>query len=95
MALCGVGFGLFQSPNNRTLLTSAPIDRVGGAAGLLGTARLFGQTVGATLVALSFRLRPDDHGAVTPLAVAAAIAGVAAVVSTLRLATPQQRPGRT
>ncbi|WP_252318471.1 MULTISPECIES: hypothetical protein [Symbiopectobacterium] len=24
MALCGAGFGLFQSPNNRLLVTSAP-----------------------------------------------------------------------
>ena len=47
MALCGVGFGLFQSPNNHTILTTAPAHRSGGASGMLGTARLTGQTIGA------------------------------------------------
>jgi DHA2 family multidrug resistance protein-like MFS transporter len=45
-AVCGLGFGLFQSPNNRTMI-SAPRERTGGASGMLGTARLTGQTVGA------------------------------------------------
>ena len=56
MALCGAGFGLFQSPNNRAILTSAPPARSGGASGMLGTARLLGQTSGAALVALMFGL---------------------------------------
>jgi len=52
MALSGAGFGLFQSPNNRTMIAAAPRERSGGAAGMLGTARLLGQTLGAALVAL-------------------------------------------
>ncbi|MGV7246529.1 MFS transporter, partial [Caballeronia sp. M23-90] len=36
MALCGLGFGLFQSPNNRQMLSSAPRNRSGGASGMLG-----------------------------------------------------------
>src|ERR1700722_324604 len=52
MALSGAGFGLFQSPNNRTLIAAAPREPSGGASGMLGTARLLGQTVGASLVAL-------------------------------------------
>ena len=43
MALCGAGFGLFQSPNNHTIVSSAPAHRSGGASGMLGTARLLGQ----------------------------------------------------
>jgi len=43
MALCGIGFGMFQSPNNYTILTSAPQHRAGGASGMLGTARLTGR----------------------------------------------------
>ena len=43
MILCGAGFGLFQSPNNHTIITSAPRERSGGASGMLGTARLLGQ----------------------------------------------------
>lgn len=54
MALCGLGFGIFQSPNNRAMIGSAPRERAGGAAGMLGTARLLGQTLGAALVALLF-----------------------------------------
>ena len=54
MALCGLGFGFFQSPNNRAIVMSAPLHRTGGASGMLGTARLLGQTFGAALVALTF-----------------------------------------
>ena len=54
MVICGLGFGFFQSPNNRALLSSAPRNRSGGASGMLGTARLLGQTIGAALVAMLF-----------------------------------------
>ena len=46
MILCGAGFGLFQSPNNHTIITSAPRHRSGGASGMLGTARLLGKAPG-------------------------------------------------
>ena len=46
MAICGVGFGFFQSPNNRTILASAPLERAGSASGILASARLVGQTPG-------------------------------------------------
>ncbi|WP_345813302.1 MFS transporter [Paraburkholderia sp. PREW-6R] len=84
MALCGAGFGIFQSPNNRTMLSSAPRERSGGASGMLGTARLTGQTVGAALVALIFGLAPRS-GPVVTLYVAACFSAVAAVVSTMRV----------
>ena len=32
MALCGAGFGMFQSPNNRAMITAAPKSRSGGAS---------------------------------------------------------------
>jgi DHA2 family multidrug resistance protein-like MFS transporter len=53
---CGIGFGLFQAPNNRTMLGGAPLRRSGAAAGMLATARLVGQTAGALITALLFRL---------------------------------------
>ena len=84
MALCGAGFGVFQSPNNRQILSSAPRERSGGASGMLGTARLTGQTLGAALVALIFGIAPQ-HGPTVALYVATAFAAVAAVVSLLRL----------
>ncbi|MDZ7809451.1 MAG: hypothetical protein U5L11_03955 [Arhodomonas sp.] len=85
MALCGFGFALFQSPNNRTLIGAAPRTRSGGASGMLSTARLLGQTTGAALTALVFSL-PGGPGTTTALAVAAGFALVGAMVSALRLA---------
>ncbi|KVE44725.1 MFS transporter [Burkholderia sp. BDU5] len=84
MALCGAGFGLFQSPNNRAILSSAPRERTGGASGMLGTARLTGQTLGAALVALIFGVAPQ-HGPTIALYAATAFAAVAAAVSLMRI----------
>ena len=88
MALCGLGFGLFQTPNNFTIISSAPARRSGGASGMLGTARLFGQTVGTTLVALILRLFVHDEGVVFCLLLATVFALTAGVVSCLRLSQP-------
>jgi DHA2 family multidrug resistance protein-like MFS transporter len=84
MAICGIGFGIFQSPNNRVMMASAPRRRSGAAGGMLATARLIGQTAGAAGVALIFRLQ--GHGATNlTLIVAAIVAAVAACVSLTRL----------
>ena len=56
MALCGLGFGFFQSPNNRAMVTAAPMHRCGAAGGALATARLLGQTAGAVTTAVFFHL---------------------------------------
>ena len=87
MALCGIGFGMFQSPNNRQMLSAAPRERSGGASGMLGTARLTGQTVGAALVALIFGVTPS-RGPTVALIAAAGVAALAAIVSLMRLRTP-------
>jgi len=88
MALCGAGFGLFQSPNNRAILSSAPRERSGGASGMLGTARLLGQTSGAALVALMFGLF-HEHATLAALGAAAGISLLAAVVSGTRMLRTQ------
>jgi MFS transporter, DHA2 family, multidrug resistance protein len=85
MALCGLGFGFFQSPNNRTLMSAAPRARTGAAGGMLATARLLGQTLGAAGVAILFRAFPGK-GSNIALGVAAGIALTAAAVSVTRLA---------
>jgi DHA2 family multidrug resistance protein-like MFS transporter len=85
MALCGLGFGFFQTPNNRTLLGSAPAKRSGAAGGMLATARLLGQTLGAAGVAILFRAA-SEQGSNLALWVGAGIALAAAVVSVSRLA---------
>lgn len=96
-AICGVGFGFFQSPNNRELLGSSPAKDSASASGILATVRLFGQTLGAALVAIVFgivstRLGNPHHLAElarigTPLALwtACGCASAAAIVSALRL----------
>ncbi|MBP2166968.1 DHA2 family multidrug resistance protein-like MFS transporter [Erwinia toletana] len=87
MMLCGAGFGLFQSPNNHTIISSAPRNRSGGASGMLGTARLLGQTSGAALVALMFNLF-GSHGTHAALIMAGCFSSVAAVVSMTRMTQP-------
>lgn len=85
MALCGMGFGLFQTPNNVTIVSSAPTRRSGGASGMLGTARLLGQTLGTTLVALLFRMFPEGDRAQACLFLAILFAIGAGVVSSIRM----------
>ncbi|MGP6380823.1 MFS transporter [Yersinia bercovieri] len=84
MVLCGAGFGLFQSPNNHTIISAAPQNRSGGASGMLGTARLLGQTSGAALVALMFNLF-STNGTHASLILAGCFATVAAIVSLSRV----------
>jgi len=84
MALAGAGFGLFQSPNNRAMIGAAPRERSGGASGMLGTARLLGQTIGAALVASLFG-RVPHHATTIALFIAAGFAIAGACVSALRL----------
>ncbi|RYF77731.1 MAG: MFS transporter, partial [Comamonadaceae bacterium] len=87
LALCGVGFALFQSPNNHTIVSSAPLARSGAASGMQGTARLTGQTLGAVLLAGIFSLWPPQlgHGPLVALGMAAGCAALAGVFSALRV----------
>ena len=84
MALCGAGFGLFQAPNNRTIMASAPRARSGAAGGMLAAARLIGQSIGAAAVAILFRAY-DADGSNYALALAAILATLGAIVSALRV----------
>jgi MFS transporter, DHA2 family, multidrug resistance protein len=84
MVICGLGFGFFNTPNNRAIITSAPRHRTGGASGMQAAARLFGQTTGAALVALVFGLVPL-HGTTVTLICGACIAFGAAGISFLRI----------
>ena len=90
MAICGFGFGFFQTPNIKTLMSSAPPHRSGGASGIVATARLTGQTIGAALAALCFGLAGRD-GATLALALGAGFAAVGSVMSFLRLAVAPPR----
>jgi DHA2 family multidrug resistance protein-like MFS transporter len=88
MAICGAGFGFFQSPNLKALMSSAPPNRAGGASGIIATSRLLGQATGAALTALCFSLS-GVHGSTTALWLGAGFAAVASVTSGLRLVTPK------
>ena len=92
MAICGLGFGFFQAPNNRTMLLAAPMGRSGAAGGMLATARLTGQTIGATLAAISFRFAARAEP--VALGVAALFAAGAAVASLWRLRHAPSPPPR-
>jgi MFS transporter, DHA2 family, multidrug resistance protein len=94
LAVCGIGFGFFQSPNNRLMIASAPRDRAGAGSGMLSTSRLLGQTTGSALVALVLGLThggPDGVELGTRLAIgmAAAFAAIAMVLSSLRVHQPR------
>jgi DHA2 family multidrug resistance protein-like MFS transporter len=95
MAICGLGFGFFQAPNNRAILSSVPRERSGAAGGVLSTSRLLGQTSGAAFVAVVFGLvgtAPGaTHGSVVALALGGVCAGIAALVSFVRLGSFARR----
>jgi MFS transporter, DHA2 family, multidrug resistance protein len=90
MAICGCGFGFFQAPNMKALMSSAPSDRSGSASGMVATARLTGQTIGAALAALCFGLAGRE-GATVALVLGAVFAAVGCGMSVLRLAANPQR----
>jgi DHA2 family multidrug resistance protein-like MFS transporter len=79
--VCGIGFALFQVPNNRTLFLSAPPGRSAAAGALQGTARIAGQTAGALLVAFVLSAAPLADAPRLALGLAAIAALLAALVS--------------
>lgn len=89
LALAAVGFALFFAPNSRLLIGRAPKDRAAAAGGLLSTARLLGQTLGAALVGIllagGLGLGP------APLFLACGMAVIAALCSIARFMTARGR----
>ena len=83
--IAGLGFGLFQTPNNRILLLSAPKARSGAAGAMQGTARLSGQTLGAIAMAVIFGIVPFGAAPEVALVLAAVFAALAAIVSLVRV----------
>lgn len=83
LALCGIGFGLFQTPNNTTMMTAGPIGRSGAASGMNATARYVGWSLGSALVALIFGLG-GNRGAIFCLIAGMAFALMGAATSSAR-----------
>lgn len=94
LLICGIGFGFFNTPNNRAILTSAPANRAGAASGMQATSRLLGQSMGAAMVALMFGLFPES-GTRESLVFATIAAGGAAIVSFSRLTDRAAKPAAT
>ena len=84
-ALCGLGFGLFNVPNNRNMFLSAPRERSSAAGGMQGSARLVGQTSGTVIMTLLFTLTSVDAAPRIGLGIGAALTLAAGLVSTLRI----------
>jgi DHA2 family multidrug resistance protein-like MFS transporter len=91
MAICGAGFGFFQAPNARAIMSGAPVARSGSASGIASLVRLLGQTIGAALVAACFAFS-KAHGPALAAALGSAFAGVASIASILRI---RARPSAT
>jgi DHA2 family multidrug resistance protein-like MFS transporter len=94
--VCGAGFATFQTPNNRAIIATAPPEKTGRAAGVMTTARLSGQTLGATLVAIIFavagsaaaaRYVPERSVIEAALIAACVCMAIAAILSSIRLGT--------
>jgi len=83
MALAGIGFGFFQTPNNRVIIGSAPRHRAGALGGLQATTRVFGQTFGAAMVASAFSLSVTV-GPTLGLIVGITFASIAVLVNVIR-----------
>jgi len=83
LAICGLGFGFLQSPNNRLIIGSAPPERSGGAAGLQSSGRLIGQSFGTALMAVAFGRAPE-HATSIALWTAAGLTLLGACASGLR-----------
>ncbi len=85
MAICGVGFGMFQTPNNIVMVMATPVNRSGGAGGMQSTARLVGQTLGATIVSSVFALLAKETTAISIcLYISVAFALIAGIFSYTR-----------
>ncbi|RGE45233.1 MFS transporter [Comamonas testosteroni] len=87
MLLAGSGFALYQSPNNHTIVTSAPMARSGAAGGMLSSARMTGQTLGAVVLGTIFAISGGHGGHAEALAlwIAGGFAALAGVFSMLRV----------
>lgn len=93
--VCGIGFGCFQSPNNREMLSNVAREHASYASGVLAIVRTFGQCLGAAVVGVVLAVMTSEthqgldgravHAALW-VAVAASAVSVAFSASRLRKA---------
>jgi len=91
VAVCGLGTGMFFSPNARQVVAAAPLERAAAAGALFTSIRGAGQTFGATTVAA---LLAAGLGVSTaPPLIAAGLAVVAGLCSAATLFVARSRRG--
>jgi DHA2 family multidrug resistance protein-like MFS transporter len=91
--VCGLGFGTFQSPNNRDMMAAAPLRYAASASAVLNTNRTVGQSAGAAAVSMALVLSGAASGSLaaqasaaeTVLWVAVAAAAAAAVLVAVKI----------
>ena len=83
MVVCGIGYGIFLSPNARVVISAAPLARAASAGGLISTNRLVGQALGGTLLAGLLTLGHGSNS--TPAMIGATLAFLAGICSVARL----------
>jgi MFS family permease len=73
MALVGIGFGIFQTPNNSAIMGAAPREHLGVASGLLALSRNLGQSTGLPFfgaVFSTFAIAKGDQSGTTGITTA-------------------------
>jgi len=102
LALCGVGMGLFQAPNNTGVMGALPRERLGVGGGLLATARSLGMVLGVEVAGAIFATRAGEGtdlatflpGFALAMQGGAAFAVVAGALSLLSGAAARAAPAR-
>ena len=84
--VCGIGFGCFQSPNNKEMLSNASRENSGYASGVLAIMRTFGQCLGAAFVGVMMSIYAQNSAVHFSLwmAVIATVLAIMLSVSRLR-----------
>ncbi|HEY0958131.1 MAG TPA: MFS transporter [Novosphingobium sp.] len=90
VAICGVGFGAFMSPNARHIIGAAPMERAAAAGALSQTTRMLGQVLGATLCSALLAMGVGA-GSVPPL-IAAGLLLIAGLFGLMAVGRPWRRP---
>ena len=90
--LVGTGFGMFFSPNARSIVQATPAHRVAAAGGLISTNRLLGQTLGATLLAILLALGVGTSSTTAWVIVGLTLLSLSCNLFRLRITPPAPTP---
>jgi DHA2 family multidrug resistance protein-like MFS transporter len=90
LVTCGVGFAAFQTPNNRLVMLSAPLDRSGAASGVISLARQFGRALGTAISAFVLAATPVMVTTST-MNIAAGLAFIGALAALVRAVVIRER----